>query len=109
MVFLDFHQEPGLYSHVTARRALQNSCLFSDARTPVSLRGTPRDSFWARNHNRESDPGEAETQGPFAIATGKLGFLSIFKITQVSSHFEALNSEGLSRCQRDVRTPLVMR
>ena len=54
---------------------------------------TPRDSPWARNCNRESYPVEAETQGPVPLATGKLEFLSILNITQVSSHFEALNSE----------------
>ena len=93
MVFLDFLRELEVYSHVMARRALQNSCLFTDVRTPVSLRGTPLDSSWARNRNRESYPGEAETQGPLPLAPGKLGYLSIFKRTQESSHFEALNSE----------------
>ena len=73
------------------------------------MRGTPRDSPWARKRNRESYPGEAETHGPCPLSIGKLGFLSIFKITQVSSHFEALNSELLSSCQRDVRPPLIMR
>ena len=78
----------------------QDSCLVG---------GTDWDSPWARNLNRESCPGEAETQGPGPLSTGKLGFLSIFKITQVSSHFEALNCESLSSCQRDVRPPLIMR
>ena len=50
-----------------------------------------------------------ETQGPGLLSTGKLRFLSICKITQVSSHFVALSSESLSRCQRDVRPPLIMR
>ena len=52
-----------------------------------------RDSPWARKRHRESYPGEAETQGPCPLSIGKLGFLSIFKITQISSQFEALNSE----------------
>ena len=47
-----------------------------------------------------------ETQGPFSVATGILGFLSIFKRSQVSSHFEALNSLYFLNCERDVR-PLV--
>ena len=51
------------------------------------------DSIWARKHNRESYPDEAETWCPVPLATGKLGFLSIFKRTQVSSHFEELNAE----------------
>ena len=50
-----------------------------------------------------------ETQGPFPISKGILGFLSIFKRSQASSHFEALNSECLSRWQRDVRSPVEMR
>ena len=50
-----------------------------------------------------------ETQCPFLVATMILGFLSIFKKTQASSPFEALNSTCLSRCQRDVRTPVQMR
>ena len=37
-----------------------------------------------------------------------LGFLSIFKKSQASSPFEALNSACLSRCQRDVK-PVQMR
>ena len=47
-----------------------------------------------------------ETQGPFSVATGILGFLSTFKRSQVSSHFEALNSVCFLNCERDVR-PLV--
>ena len=93
MIFLDFRWEPGVYSHVTARRVLKNSCLFSDVRTPLQLEGIHRYSPWARNHNRESYPGEPESQVLVQLATGKLGYLSIFKITQVSSNFEALNSE----------------
>ena len=50
-----------------------------------------------------------ETEGPFLVATVILGFLSIFNKRQVSSHFETLNSACLSRCQRDVRTPVQLR
>ena len=50
-----------------------------------------------------------ETQSPFLVATVILGFLSIFKRSQASSPFEALNSPRLSKCQRDVRTPVQMR
>ena len=38
-----------------------------------------------------------------------LEFPSIFKKSQASSPFEALNSTFLSRCQRDVRPPVQMR
>ena len=38
-----------------------------------------------------------------------MGFLSIFKRCQASSHFGALKSTCLSRYQRDVRPPVEMR
>ena len=50
-----------------------------------------------------------ETQSPFLLATAILGFLSIFKKSQASTTFEALNSVCLSRCQNDVRSPVQMR
>ena len=50
-----------------------------------------------------------KTKGPFLVATVILGFLSIFKKSQATSPFEALNSACLSRCQRDVRPPVQMR
>ena len=50
-----------------------------------------------------------ETQCPFLVATVILGFLSIFKKSQASSPFEALNSACFSRCQSDVKPPVQMR
>ena len=50
-----------------------------------------------------------ETQVTFLVATVIWGFLSIFKKSQASSHFEALNSACLSKCQRDLRPPVQMR
>ena len=47
-----------------------------------------------------------ETEVHFLVGTVILGFLSIFKKSQASSPYEALNSVCLSRGQRDVR-PLV--
>ena len=44
-----------------------------------------------------------ETQCPFPVATGILGFLSIFKRNQSLSPFEALNSTFPSTCQRNVK------
>ena len=41
-----------------------------------------------------------ETKCPFLVSTEILGFLSIFKKSQASSTFEALNSTSLSRYQR---------
>ena len=50
-----------------------------------------------------------ETEAHFLVGTVVLGFLSIFKKSQASSPFEALNSVFLSRCQRDVISPVQMR
>ena len=50
-----------------------------------------------------------ETRCPFLVARVILGFLSIFKKSQATSPFEALNSSCLLRCQRDVRPPVQMR
>ena len=50
-----------------------------------------------------------ETEVHFIVETLILGFLSIFKKSQASSTFEALNSVCLSRCQRDVIPGVHMR
>ena len=50
-----------------------------------------------------------ETEVHFVVGRLILGFLSIFKKSQASSHYEALNSVCLSRVQRDVRPPVQMR
>ena len=50
-----------------------------------------------------------ETKAQFVVAPVILGFLSIFKNSQASSPFEALNSMGLSRYQSDVIPPIQMR
>ena len=50
-----------------------------------------------------------ETQCHFPVSTGILGFLSIFKRSQASSLFEALNTACLLSSQRDVRPPVDMR
>ena len=50
-----------------------------------------------------------EIQGTFLVPTVILGFLSIFKKCLSSSSIESLNTACLSRCQRDVRTPVHMR
>ena len=46
-----------------------------------------------------------ETEVHFLVGTVILGFLSIFKKSQASSPYEALNSVCLSMAQRDVRPP----
>ena len=50
-----------------------------------------------------------ETEVQFLVGAVILEFLSIFKKSQASSPFEALNSVCLSRCQRDVISPVHMR
>ena len=50
-----------------------------------------------------------EPEVHFLVGTVILGFLSIFKKSQASSAYEALNSVCLSRGQRDVRPPVQMR
>ena len=50
-----------------------------------------------------------ETEVHFLVGTMILGFLSIFKKSQASSPFDALNSVCLSTCQRDVIPPVQMR
>ena len=47
-----------------------------------------------------------ETEFHFLFGTLILGLLSIFKKSQASSPYEALNSVCLSRVQRDVRPPV---
>ena len=50
-----------------------------------------------------------ETECPFIASKVILGFLSIFKKSQASSPFEALNSACLSRCQMNVRPAVQIR
>ena len=50
-----------------------------------------------------------ETEVHFLVGTVILGFPSIFKKSKASSHFEALNSVCLSRCQSDVIPPVQMK
>ena len=50
-----------------------------------------------------------ETKSHFVVGTVILGFLSIFKKSQASSPFEALNSVCLSRYQSDVIPPIQTR
>ena len=50
-----------------------------------------------------------ETKAHVVVGTVILRFLSIFKKSQASSPFEALNSVCLSRYQSDVITPIQMR
>ena len=92
MVFHELRREPGIYSRVMAGMALQKSCMFSNIRIALYLRGPSWDTPEAWKCNRVHSQGELEAQGPFLPATGILGFLSIFKRSQPSSNFEAFIS-----------------
>ena len=50
-----------------------------------------------------------ETEVHVLVGTVILGFLSIFKKSKASSHFEAINSDCLLRYQSDVIPPIQMR
>ena len=50
-----------------------------------------------------------ESEINFLVGRVILEFLSIFKKSEASSPFEALNSVCLSKCQRDVISPVQMR
>ena len=49
-----------------------------------------------------------ETKRPFLVYTDILGFLSIFKKSQASEPFEALNSVGLPICQGMLGTLFIL-
>ena len=51
----------------------------------------------------------SETEGHFIVGKVILGFLTVFKMSQASSTFEALNSFSLSRSHRNVRPLVQMR
>ena len=50
-----------------------------------------------------------DTEDQYLACTVILGFLLIFKNSQASSPFEVMNSAHLSRCERDLRSPVQMR
>ena len=85
-VFVQRHQESCLVTRNTARISLR---LGRAIKTVIEV--------------------SREIQGTFLVATVILGFLSIFNKSQASSPFEALTSTCLSRCQRDVKSPVQMR
>ena len=78
----------------------QDSCLVMRATSGISTRLGR--AIWMLVEVRR------EMESPFLVGTGIYKFLSIFKKSQASSPFEALNSTFLSWCQRDVRPPVQM-
>ena len=76
----------------------QDSCLVTRDTSGITLRigratGTIFEVRW-------------ETKISFPVPKCILGFLTIFKQSQASSPFKALNSACFSRCQRDERSPV---
>ena len=68
-----------------------------------SYEGQLRNLHEAWQGNMDTFRVEAQDQVSILVATVILGFLSIFKKSQATSPFEALNSSCLLRCQRDMR------
>ena len=111
-------------SHGFSRVAVRTRCIFSsycgDAPSKLVFVQWCQDSclvarytsgFSSRLGSSIASPIKVrwKSQCPFPVNTGKLVFQSIFKRSQASSPFEALNSMFLSSCQRDVRPPAEMR
>ena len=79
----------------------QDSCLVTRNTSGISTRLDR--AVWTLLELRRA------TECTFLVAKVILEFLSIFRKSQKSSCFEALNVSCLSRCQRDVRPPVQMR
>ena len=79
----------------------QDSCLVTRDTSGISTRLDR--AVWTLLELRRA------TECTFLVAKVILEFLSIFRKSQKSSCFEALNASCLSRCQRDVRIPVQMR
>ena len=88
-----------------------STLMFVQRRQDSCLVETDTCRFSSRLGRPISTPLEArlETLFPFLVATEILGFLSVFKRSQASSPFEALNTACLSRCQRVVTHTIEMR
>ena len=109
MGFLELPSEPGLYSRILAGVAIKNFCLFSDLGHLSSYYGHLRNLNSALQTIRTILDVRPETDVHFLFVIVILRFLAIFKKSQASSPFKALNSVCLSRCQWDVRSPVQMR
>ena len=109
IVFLELLQEAGLYSQVTERMATQNSFLFTKAGLLSTYEGNLRNLHEAWQGNTDTSRGKVGDRVSLSSCTVIFGFLSIFKKSQASSPFEALNYTCLSSCQTDVRPPVQMR
>ena len=81
------------HSKLVFVQRLQDSCLVTRETSGIST--SLGRAIWMLLEVRQ------ETDGPFLVATVILGFLSIFRKSQASSPFEALNSPCLLICQTD--------
>ena len=86
--------------------ALQDLCFSAMSGLLPSCKGQLRIHFEPCPGNRDASQGEAGDPGPIPVATVVLGFLAIFKRSHALSPLETLNSECLSRSQKDVSLPV---
>ena len=73
MGFLKLWWERGVYSRVTAGMALQNTCLFSEFRTPIYFEVHLRNLFEAWQANRDASQGEAGDPGSLSRCHSDIG------------------------------------
>ena len=109
MFFLELQREPGVCSRVMAGVAIKNFVCSSTSGILSSYDVHLRNLYYAELDKTYAYGGEAGTEVHFLVGTVILGFLSIFKKSQASSPFEALNSGCLSRSQSDMIPPVQIR
>ena len=109
MVLLELRREPGLCSRVTAVEAIKNFSFFVTSGFLSSYNGHCRNLNKLGTAIRKLLELRQETEVHFLVGRVILGFLLIFKKSQASSPFQAINSECLSRCQSDVIPTVQMR
>ena len=98
--FLELWQEPGVYSRVTGGWIFETPLFSAKSGILCSYEGHLRNITRLGRLIQTLLELRWDTKGPFLVSKEILGFLSIFKKSQASSSFEALNSTSLSRSQR---------
>ena len=88
-----------------------HSCLLREVRSPLVLRGAPRDSLHiAAGMNRASNPVEVGISVLHSSCNKDFGVpIEFHQSNQASSHFEAWNSFFLSSCKSGVRPSVELR
>ena len=110
MVFLELRREPGVCSRVMVGVAFKK-LLFVHRRQDsylVTMYNPGIETTLSRTIRTHLDV-KQETEVHVLVGTVILGFLSVFRKSQASTPFEALNSVCLSRYQSDVIPPIQMR